>query len=668
MRTVTLEFLRHGPPNNQLLSPLTQYLALCGNRPAVTVNVGFEHADFLSRLRSLRYESGARTRKIQIDDVAAKLGDMLSSIRGLISELADTHKETQALTHVRLIISANEVALLPFELTNTPNGVAGEGLPFLLQTDQPICITREIRRVKNNGFRWPAHPKVLFAYASPAGVASVPFEAHLMALRQLIEPWCGYYKGDRGEIAQVTKHLDVLPDASVGQLAKRCATGAYTHVHILAHGVEYESGEDHRFGLALCAARGSSKRDDVSGDRLATALRSRANCGGDRLAHPAVVTVASCDGGNAGTVYGAGASIAHDLHQSGIPFVVASQFPLTVTGSVHMVQTLYEGLLKGNDPRLNLDCLRRKLKVVLPEAHDWASLVAYASFSDDFENQLRKVRLTRTRTKIEAALDLADGHMKEMPSRDRGDSIGELKSIGEWGPKLRVPFERLRGAIGELKELLDRGPDRSASLIYGLLASAEKREAEIRCMALMRLSWDEDHAEEEREYTDAVRACLKRSRDFYGRAFEHDRTQTWGLIQRLSLDYLLSGELDKEAWRAGRFLCREDIEPITNASNENAAWALGNRIELALLALIDPKLATTDSNYDPDSEATTQMDRLLQLSRAGQIDQQLYSHRKQFQRYVEMYPWLHKNQPRDYSSISTEARGLAKTMVSRLDP
>jgi len=38
MRTLTLELLRHGPAHNQLLSPLTPYLALCENHPAVTLN------------------------------------------------------------------------------------------------------------------------------------------------------------------------------------------------------------------------------------------------------------------------------------------------------------------------------------------------------------------------------------------------------------------------------------------------------------------------------------------------------------------------------------------------------------------------------------------------------------------------------------------------------
>ena len=56
MRTITLELLRHGPSHNQLLSPLTQYLALCENHAAVTVHLPFEHNQFLHRLRALGYK------------------------------------------------------------------------------------------------------------------------------------------------------------------------------------------------------------------------------------------------------------------------------------------------------------------------------------------------------------------------------------------------------------------------------------------------------------------------------------------------------------------------------------------------------------------------------------------------------------------------------------
>ena len=68
MRTIRLEILRHGPSHNQLLSPLTEYFALCENHPAVTVRLPFEHAEFLARLRAEHETSAAPGRFFEIPD------------------------------------------------------------------------------------------------------------------------------------------------------------------------------------------------------------------------------------------------------------------------------------------------------------------------------------------------------------------------------------------------------------------------------------------------------------------------------------------------------------------------------------------------------------------------------------------------------------------------
>ena len=147
MRTITLELLRHGPPNNHLLSPLTSYLALCENHPAVTINVPFEHNQFLHRLNSLSYKFGQETRNFDMHDMAQILGTLLGSIPGLAAELSRDDSNTERLTHLRLIVSASELAILPFELAISPNGFPGAGQSVLLQSQVPLCITREIRRV-----------------------------------------------------------------------------------------------------------------------------------------------------------------------------------------------------------------------------------------------------------------------------------------------------------------------------------------------------------------------------------------------------------------------------------------------------------------------------------------------------------------------------------------
>jgi hypothetical protein len=48
IHNVKIELLRAGPAHNQLLSPLTPYLALCGADGPVTVHIPFEHEQLLT--------------------------------------------------------------------------------------------------------------------------------------------------------------------------------------------------------------------------------------------------------------------------------------------------------------------------------------------------------------------------------------------------------------------------------------------------------------------------------------------------------------------------------------------------------------------------------------------------------------------------------------------
>ena len=58
IRTVKLELLRSGPAHNQLLSPLTPYIALCGPSAPQTVTMPYEHRQLLTKLARLRYQQG----------------------------------------------------------------------------------------------------------------------------------------------------------------------------------------------------------------------------------------------------------------------------------------------------------------------------------------------------------------------------------------------------------------------------------------------------------------------------------------------------------------------------------------------------------------------------------------------------------------------------------
>ncbi len=121
-----------------------------------------------------------------------------------------------------------------------------------------------------------------------------------------------------------------------------------------------------------------------------------------------VVTLASCDSGNVGSVFTPGASLAHHLHEAGIPLVVASQLPLSFRGAAILAETLYGGLLWGEDPRAIIHQLRQELSMRCPETHDWASLVVYAAFPADFEQQIDRVKLARRRFAVDTAMARID--------------------------------------------------------------------------------------------------------------------------------------------------------------------------------------------------------------------------------------------------------------------
>ena len=205
MRTITLELLRHGPAHNQLISPLTPYLALCENHPAVTWQLTLEHNQLLHRLRALSYRLGEESRAFQLQDTARLLAELLATIPGLAVEMAGAGGGP---VHLRLVLSASELALLPFELALTPPGLPGAGQPLLLQPQQPVCITRETRRVADTALPWPQETRVLMVVASPPGVPAVPDLAHLLALRGRLAAWIG-------SPDQLDQHLTVITQASL---------------------------------------------------------------------------------------------------------------------------------------------------------------------------------------------------------------------------------------------------------------------------------------------------------------------------------------------------------------------------------------------------------------------------------------------------------------------
>jgi hypothetical protein len=89
----------------------------------------------------------------------------------------------------------------------------------------------------------------------------------MLALRRTIDPWLFHFEHDDEEVRRRTieEHIRVLPNASVQSLVRECASGNYTHIHLLAHGVERENEYGRRYGLALHDSQDPGAVDFVEG-------------------------------------------------------------------------------------------------------------------------------------------------------------------------------------------------------------------------------------------------------------------------------------------------------------------------------------------------------------------------------------------------------------------
>ena len=570
IRNVKLELLRSGPAHNQLLSPLTPYLALCGAEGPVTVNMPFEHAQLLTRLARLRYniegDIGRTQTEAEMREMGEALGRVLSQVPALLSEISSARSERSELVHLRLSVAAYELALVPFELAIGSDGFPGSGSPLFLQSIAPITLTREVRRGQPLSVAWDRQPNILFAFASPNHLPAVPAQQHLEALRRAIEPWVKAKETPEARIAEVKKHITVLPNASLHKIRQACAEAEYTHVHILAHG-ELMEGRG-QYGLALCDDRDPTAAELIDGEALATALTARDSMGGARN-RPTLVSLATCDSGNVESVVIAGGSLAHALHAAGIPWVIASQFPLWMRASAIAAEVLFQGLLRGDDPRWVLYTLRQQLRTDSISTHDWASIVAYAEVPWDFEKQVEAFRNRQTRQRIEVKFDEAEQCLQ---SASRAATPGAQPD-----PALMDKLERIYEIIRhDLQQWRDGapssvGPKEKAERL-GMSAASEKRIGNL--------------FQNLRDHNKAI-AAYHNACDFYKRALEADPVNHWVVTQYLSMMAVLNeGSLAidyGEWWKATRQIAEWQLR---TATGDNRAWALGTLAELELLGVV----------------------------------------------------------------------------------
>ena len=649
-RDVAVEIVRPGPPHNQPLNELTQYMALCGENSPITFTMPFEHAELLSRLDHLRYfvetadgrmvRVGSKIRESTLGRLGVEMGALLNDIRSLGTELASVRPENwrrgvddDQIAHLRIVLSGSELAILPFELSVAPDAMPGEGQELFLQSRVQIVPTREIRRSRPLSTRLSDFklPKVLFAYAAPG--TDVPYEDHLRAIRASLDPWVGKPDSaapeDHAERRiELKKYLRVIPNASLHAIEALCEQERFSHVHILAHGDTYrEAGQD-RWGVALCSDTDPQRKHVVSGKRLAHALSVESTDRNTRSA-PFWVTLASCDSGNQGSVMVPGGSIAHDLHTSGIPWVLASQFPLTKSGSVRLTRLLYDRLFSGDDPRRALYETRKRLFTSSRQNHDWASLVTYASVPDDFETDVAEYFASVS----EAAINRTMGQIDRLFGQTADGVVNEDAEA-----EIDVQFGKVKKRLAQWQERIPRSTTSAAgkhlTLFYGITGSVSKRLALHKAPAATRSEATIDPQE--------AHNLMMESREAYKKAADQWAFDTnhynWVASQYLSTSAVLGLELDPGVAAIFAESTKRTMENHPDPSER--AWALASRAEGELLDFYARTLATGERGR-PAEEEKKIAPRLEEIiNTMGRDSFHVHSTRRQFERYARNFDGL----------------------------
>lgn len=254
--------------------------------------------------------------------------------------------------------NADELYYLPWELLPLKSGrrlVTFEN--YLIQYECLPVPTQE---------RPPA-PKgrILFAWSCAGGW--VPAAAHEAAIRSACE------KAD----FPFDPKQDVLHDVSRKALVDKLkdTDRPVTALHLLCHGTQVSNNA---YGLTFSSMESPNEPDRLDVTELRDLIFSSQGAHSLRL-----VTLSSCQGGDAGTPAHLLGSVARMLHGQGVPAVIASRLPLSCSGSVTVAETLYEGLLVQRDNlRTVLSTIRGRLRSEV-KSRDWLSLQFYARADDE---------------------------------------------------------------------------------------------------------------------------------------------------------------------------------------------------------------------------------------------------------------------------------------------
>ena len=579
VRTVRVELLRAGPAHNQLLSPLTPYLAVCDDAEAGVVNVPFEQHTFERRMRAMRHDDQSddrgdrpalKDRLPELRELGTAMARLLGSVPRFPGSLGADPNGRDTLVRVSLTLSASELAGLPFELAKVPIGPDAWTESWLsVQSKVPVVITRRTRNVSISNLNWLETPRILFISAG-ADSGEVPYEQHLHALVKAVSPFAlgeGYrppkLKGPvDADGVNVRKTygdmLTVLANATFDEVVRECSRTPYTHVHILAHGARDDSLGDSTFGLMLDPDDGV-----ISGERLASALTGVVR---GKLHRPQVVTLATCDSASSRDVVNPGASLAHTLHQAGIALVVASQVPLGFDASILFAETFYSGLLWGEHPWILMYRVRAALHGRLkPIDHDWASLVVYETLPTDMTDELERATFQQCKRALEVALN----RNKPIASED-SPMMRTIERLVNTGNVYAMEARALRADARMIRARDSLGCAHDGSNL------AQPTRDQLDGLYFCRSSMEEALA----DYEKAVTGFLVTPGQGLNAPFR-------AMLAQLSIRIVIGKPFEWGLWHVAKFWADVTVREATTA--EPRSWAYACLCELWLLRMLDPQ-------------------------------------------------------------------------------
>ena len=596
--SITVDIHRLGGTEG-LITPGTQYIVLAGqNAPPRQCQMPLAHRDFLRDLNSLRYPDLVEMEqaKAALENLAQHASDFLQSIQD---------QEIKRPLQIDLVLSAAELWAFPFEACYS-NGAWTLGDP-----SREIILTRRIRR----GFAaekrsWPVRPRVLFVHAPDTkDLPDRLIQQHVDALEEALKPWS--QKGnprDEG-LLKVEMVLDETDLKAPIRAAREGDQSPFTHIHVLAHGKEIIDPLDGsvRWGLRL----GYEGNDASDPEDLARALKPDNGL-------PVVVTLAACDSGNPGRPSVPERSFAQELHNQGIPIVIASQLPITHPGSVRLTSVFYEALLQGDDARWALHEARRALHASRIGGHDWVSVVGYVQLPEGYSDHLMDVGVQREMELLKAARGRLDRAL-DGPGEPDFDEIETL---------VRTRIESLKQRL----EAIDLEKKNLRAECQGILASANKRLAELLFRRAQKTA-AKDTPETYESSSKKLRAAL----DNYRAAFRAHIQNHWLGAQLLSLEAVLDGAFqDSKTWHT-TFHAAE----LALADNEDEYWAYGTLAELWLLAPFLEATEVEPPGQDRKETVSHAKAAVNQLVERAQDPFAIPSTRDQIARYTNW--WLNEH-------------------------